>query len=252
MATGAATADGATADLPPHARAALDAFLAEAREAFGPALRAAVLYGSAAEGRLRASSDLNLLLVLERFDAAAAERLAPALRAAQASARLATMFLLAAELPAAAEAFASKFADIRRRHRVLLGADPFEGLAIPRAAEIGRLRQELLNFALRGRASIAAGADRDDALARWMVEAAGPLRAAAGVLAELEGEPPLPAREALERAAAREGPEAAAAVALLPGLRAGGLPPPGTAGPAAGRLLDLADRLRARAAALRP
>jgi predicted nucleotidyltransferase len=246
-------AAAAVADLPEAARSALATFLEEARAAFGPDLRSAVLYGSAAEGRLRASSDINLLLVLDRLEPAAAERLAAPYRAARARARIEAMFLRADELPAAAEAFASKFADMRRRHRVLFGTDPLAALVIPRAAEALRLRQELLNLVLRGRSSLVLDADRDDALARVLAELAGPLRAAAGTLREIEGAPPIGARESLEAEAAREGPEFAAAVAILPAVRAGSLPPAGTAGPSLAALLALAERLRARAtAAIRP
>ena len=44
---------------------------------------------------------------------------------AHAAVRLTAMFLLARRSPPAAEAFAQKFADVRRRRRVLHGADPF-------------------------------------------------------------------------------------------------------------------------------
>ncbi len=45
----------------------LDAVVDAARRAFGDDLRSIVLFGSAAEGRLRATSDVNLMLVLRRF-----------------------------------------------------------------------------------------------------------------------------------------------------------------------------------------
>ena len=58
---------------------------------------------------------------------------------------------------AAAEAFAVKFGDIGRRHRMLHGVDPFEALTASRAATIARLRQVLLNQLLRLRASLRRG-----------------------------------------------------------------------------------------------
>jgi len=55
-------------------------FVEAARGAFGPDLRAVVLYGSAAEGRLRATSDVNVILVLGTFDRARAEALREPMR----------------------------------------------------------------------------------------------------------------------------------------------------------------------------
>jgi predicted nucleotidyltransferase len=44
--------------------AEIDEFVAAARDAFGDQLVSVVLYGSAAEGALRATSDVNVLVVL--------------------------------------------------------------------------------------------------------------------------------------------------------------------------------------------
>src|SRR5262245_3653471 len=57
-------------DLPPEISRVLDDFLARAREALGADLESVVLYGSAAEGALRPTSDVNVLLVLTAFDRA--------------------------------------------------------------------------------------------------------------------------------------------------------------------------------------
>src|SRR5206468_3891118 len=55
-------------DLPDRVRQVLDGIVDAARRAFGDDLRSVVLYGSAAEGRLRATSDVNVMFVLARFD----------------------------------------------------------------------------------------------------------------------------------------------------------------------------------------
>jgi len=46
----------------------LDSFLDSAKQSFGQDLLSVVLYGSAAEGRMRAASDVNLMLVLRQFN----------------------------------------------------------------------------------------------------------------------------------------------------------------------------------------
>src|SRR5947208_706963 len=101
--------------LPQDVAQGLEGFVAAAKEALGDDLVAAVLFGSAAEGRMRASSDVNLLLVLARFEPERIDRIREPLRLAHATIRLEAMVILESELNEAAEAFAVKFADIRAR-----------------------------------------------------------------------------------------------------------------------------------------
>jgi predicted nucleotidyltransferase len=75
-------------DLPPPVNRVLTDFGAAARDAFGADLKSIILYGSAAEGRLRATSDVNVLLVLSVFDPAKANQLREPFRIAQAAVRL--------------------------------------------------------------------------------------------------------------------------------------------------------------------
>ena len=242
--------DAATRDLPATASTVLNDFLAKAKEILGGDLRSAVLYGSAAEGRLRPTSDLNLILVLERFEPAAMDRLRETLRLGQAAARLAVMFLLASEVASAMQAFAAKFADVKRRRRVLLGEDPFAGLAIPRAAEIARLRQVLLNLVLRLRAAYASDGDREERLALAVADAAGPLRSCAATLLELQGSPAASGKEALETLASQAGGGQGNTLRRVSEARETRILPPGTAAPTLLAVVDLAQRLRSQAEAL--
>src|SRR6185295_2742725 len=105
--------------LPPNVDRVLTEFVNESRKAFDHDLSAVVLYGSGAEGKLRATSDVNVLLVLTHFDREKADQLRKPLRLAHAAIRLKAMFLLESELQTAVKAFAVKFADILRRRRVL-------------------------------------------------------------------------------------------------------------------------------------
>ena len=109
------------------------------------------------------------------------------MRHAHATVRLRAMFLLADEVAAAAEAFAQKFDDVRRRHRVLWGRDPFATLAPSRAALVGRVNQVLLNLALRLRAAYVERSPREEQLVAVVADAAAPLRTAAASLLDLEG-----------------------------------------------------------------
>lgn len=188
-------------DLPPSVAQILEDVLCQMTEALGEHLQSVVLFGSGAEGRLRATSDVNLFVLLSHFDPAKMEPLREPLQAAKAVVKLSVMVLLREEFAAAAEAFADKFSDIRRRRRVLFGEDPFATLQTPRQAIVYRLRQVLLNLTLRLRNAYLQGSVREEQLPLVIADAAGPIRASAATLLELEGERVGSPKEALIRMA---------------------------------------------------
>lgn len=239
-------------DLPDTVRQAVDSLIEAARHAFGEALRSVVLYGSAAEGRLRATSDVNLLFVLERFDAAAADQLREPFRFASASADVTAMFVLEEELSnGAPAAFAEKYADIKRRHRVLFGDDPFARITIPRPALVRHLQQVLLNLAIRLREMYIERSLREEQCAVTVAEAAGPLRTSAASILELEGNAAGSPKEALERIVRELG--RAELVELLPHIseaRETRALPPGKAAAHLFTTLELARALYRRSLAL--
>lgn len=238
-------------DLPIHVGRALQDFIAAAQLAFGDRLRSAVLFGSAAEGRLRPTSDVNLILVLTAFERADADRMREPLRLAHAAALVEPMWLLEREIAPATESFAVKFADVLRRRRVLVGPDPFAGVSVSRAAEIARLRQVTLNLTLRWREQYVLRSLREEQARGLLADAAGPLRACAAALLDLEGTPADSARAALEQVCARLGGAFAGLPARLSDARqdrplAAGEAPDAlfTAAELAAALHDRATRLR--------
>jgi predicted nucleotidyltransferase len=191
MAEGGTATGGTTAfsGLPAHVAAILESFVGEARDALGPDLVSVVLFGSAADGKLQASSDVNLILVLAAFDAGKLKDISDTLQAAEAAIQLRVMFLLEREIAAAMDFFAQKFADVLRRHRVLFGKDVFAAKTVSRQPEIFRLRQILLNLTLRLREACVSRGQQAEQVAHVLAETFGPLRAAAATLMELEGKP---------------------------------------------------------------
>ncbi|MBL8519898.1 MAG: nucleotidyltransferase domain-containing protein [Betaproteobacteria bacterium] len=242
----------APASLEPAVQSALDDFVEACQASFRGELASIVLFGSAAEGRLRATSDVNVIVVLKQFDKAGADRLRDPLRFAKAAVDLNAMFVLQDELGAAMEAFALKFADIAHRHRVLFGADPFVNVALPRDALIRRLKQVLLNMQIRARERYILLSPREEQLIRFIADSAGPLRAAAVSLAELEGKPsPESPKAALESfVAGLNDPELAASLHALSVARETQALDAGTSGPVAMALMLLIGRLRERVEAL--
>ena len=103
--------------LPTNVASVLSSFLTAARDALSDDLVSAVLFGSAAEGRLGPTSDVNLLLVLRTFTPDKIVPMRDAFLTAEAAIKLRAMFVLEDELSTAAEFFAQKFADILRGTR---------------------------------------------------------------------------------------------------------------------------------------
>lgn len=188
--------------LPDTVARSLTMFVDAARTALDEDLQSVVLFGSAAEGQLRPTSDVNVILVLRRFEAARIDAVRDPLRTAHAAIRLEAMFLLASEIDAAVEAFAVKFADVLRRRHILYGADPFAAITLSPAAELARLRQVLLNLILRLRQRYVLHSLRPEQAARDLADAAGPLRACAAALLEVVGRPAPSPKQALVTLAA--------------------------------------------------
>jgi predicted nucleotidyltransferase len=206
--------------LSPTVNQVLQQFLSAAKESLGEHLLSIVLYGSAAEGKLRATSDVNLILVLTTFKQAEVDLLRTPLRVAQSAIELRVMFLLKDEIPQAAHSFASKFSDILRRRVVLYGNDPFVSIAIPQEARILELKQQILNQVLRLRALYVSRSLRKEQLSLVIAHAVGPLRSSAAALLEIQESPAISAQQALERLGSELGvPNWSQTVALLSSLQ---------------------------------
>jgi predicted nucleotidyltransferase len=232
--------------MPVGTRRFLEDFVEATKGAIGADVRSIVLFGSGAEGRLRETSDVNVLVMLARFEPKAVASLREPLAVAAAAVRLNAMFLVEGELAAAARLFAVKFADIQHRHLVLHGDDPFVDLRIPREAEIVRLNQVLLNLTLRLRQSYATAGLHEERLALVVADAAGPLRVSAQMLLELEGRAAPTPKEALTHVA-RELEAPPDLVDVISRSREQGHLAPGIAPKALVDLLTLLGSMRARA-----
>ena len=239
------------AQLPEAVAKSLQEFVTVAQKTLEPDLRAIVLFGSAAEGKLRATSDVNVLVVLSAWTPARMDAIRDPLRNTQAAIGLSAMFVLEPELPAAMEAFAVKFSDILRRRRLLCGSDPFAGLAVPRQAELHRLRQVLLNLVLRMRERYLFTSGREEQAEHVIAQVAGPLRASAATLLELAGESAPSPKAALESIAQKmPGPGWQETLTTLSQAREGQALGKGVAPSTLLRLVELATVMYERASKL--
>ena len=113
----------------------LDGLTAQLQLAFGPALTAVVLYGSAARGeRVEGRSDLNVLVVVRELSPAALRAAAAAADAWSQAGHAPPLILTDAEWRSSRDVFAMEHADIAARHSVLAGALP--DLPAPDAAHL--------------------------------------------------------------------------------------------------------------------
>ena len=232
-------------DLPLQVSCVLKEFIDAAQTAFASDLESIILFGSAAEGQLRATSDVNVILLLTQFDQRGADAMREPLRVAQAAIHLSPMFIVGAELPAAITAFAEKFSDILRLRRILFGSDPFVSVTIPREVVIVRLDQVLLNLVLRLREAYVMRGLREEQLALAVADAAGPLRSAAATFFELSAQPYTSPKSALEALVHLVGdPSWIEVLPRISEAREKLVLPPGIAGPTLLKLIEITAEMR--------
>jgi predicted nucleotidyltransferase len=113
-------------------------------QAYGPALRSVILYGSVPRGdAVSGLSDINMLIVVERIRLADLERVTPLARHWIVEQRCAPMLIGAEDWPRAGDAFAIEVAEMRDHRQVLFGDDPLAGAPVDRAALRGQAEHEL-------------------------------------------------------------------------------------------------------------
>ncbi|MGE3317969.1 MAG: hypothetical protein AB7I18_01625 [Candidatus Berkiella sp.] len=184
-------------DLPVNVQQSLADFVTSAKQYCQDSLISIVLYGSGAEGRLRASSDVNLILVLRSYDIECINPLREKLRLYHAAIQLNVMFILESEIDIAVDAFAVKFTDVLNRHRVLYGTDPFNNIKVSRIATLERLKQVIINLTLRLRERYALVSLREEQLVHVIADVSGPIRSCAAAILNLEGKRETHPKEAL-------------------------------------------------------
>ena len=237
-----------TEDLPPPVAVVLEEFVATLLRAAGSKLDAVILFGSAAESRLRPTSDVNLLVVAEELTLQQLDSVRLALLAGRSAAGLTVMFLDKSELAHAMEAFAVKFTDIKARHRVLYGKSPLDSIEISRDAAIRRVRQVLLNLTLRLRERYVIDGEHEERLARFLADITGPVRASAAAVIALKDGRILAPKTALEELVA--GAEWDQALQGISSVHRGEHLPPGATRQLFGDVLRLLVALDATAYAL--
>ncbi|HMW50101.1 MAG TPA: hypothetical protein PKC70_17525, partial [Cellvibrionaceae bacterium] len=120
--------------------------------------------------------------VLSQFCALAHTALQPALRQARAGIQLHVMFVETQELQQTADCFTAKFADIKARHRLVLGSDTLAAIDIKLPQLAHSAQQMLINFQLRSREQFLLAHSREEQLIKLIATAAAPLRSSAAAV----------------------------------------------------------------------
>lgn len=179
MSTTAATSLEA---LPAAARAPLLALKDTLEKAEGPNLAALVVYGSAARGGYEPeTSDLDVIVVLHDTSLAHLRAIAEPLLLARHEGRVEAMILKLANIARASDVFPLLYDDVRQRHVLLSGSDPFAGLEIKDEHRRLRIEQELCEARIRMRRAVVdalgSEANMSGAVARKVKQLRGPLHA---------------------------------------------------------------------------
>lgn len=141
----------------------LDELVSQLRQVHGDALRAVVLYGSAASGEdIAGRSDLNVLAIAEAMPPATLRALGQTMRAWQEAGHPPVLAMTEHEWRSSADIFPIEYADILERHRVLHGSLPLDGVSVRPEDLRLQLEQEAMGKLLRLRRSVmVAGTDTD-------------------------------------------------------------------------------------------
>lgn len=146
-----------------------------------------VLFGSAAENRIRAHSDINLLIVLKSCQLSVLDKIKSEYRDQHNLIHVSCMFLEHGEIINACQSFPLKFLDISKRHQVLAGENIVKEFRIDSSNLKFQLQQTIMNLRLRLRERYSQVSQSEEQLVHIMNEFSGPLRSVAFSLISMNG-----------------------------------------------------------------
>jgi hypothetical protein len=206
----------------------LEGLTSQLRGAFGDALRAVVLYGSAAGGDTHGKhSDQNVLVIVREIPPASLAPMGALTRAWNEAGNPAPLTMTEAEWRSSLDVFAIEHADIRERHRILYAADGYQpiGTAAPHKADLRQqLEYEAMGTLLRFRGAAFASAGSSDKQSALLTASLSQVLVLFRAVLRLCGETPATDAESVCKAvAAHAGLDAAPFLAVVQ-MRRGGDP----------------------------
>jgi predicted nucleotidyltransferase len=175
-------AESALGALPESAQGPLQELVEALEKAAGSNLAALVVYGSAVRGGFEPGrSDIDVIVVLHDTGLPNLKSISEPLMLARFRGRVEAMILKHDNIAAASDVFPLLYDDVRQRHVVLSGSDPFVDLKIENTHRRLRIEQELREARIRMRRAVvdALGSEAGIAgsVARKVKQIRGPLHA---------------------------------------------------------------------------
>lgn len=228
-ATASATGKAGVAALPDGVRDRLLEFTKALETALGKDLVGILVHGSVVRGEYRpGESDVDVIVVLETADFAHLEAIGNAMQLARYSARIEAMILCESEIAGASDAFPLLYDEIKQRHILLCGRDPFSSVEVHDTHRRLRIEQELREAQIRLRRAVTDAFGAREAIAGAVVRKVKQVRAPLHALLALKGiacAPDLPSVlakvaetygvDVAPLRAAREAPDAAHAALVM-------------------------------------
>ncbi len=182
------------------AKMTLDDLVAQLRAAYGGALRAVVLYGSAAAGeRATPRSDDNVLVVVDTLGMPQLRAVAATARAWNEAGHAPPLTLTTAEWRSSADVFPMEYSDVLDHHRTLHGALPVEGIRVEPDDLRTQVEQQTLGKLLQLRQGILAAGGNAPRLLELLEASLGTLMTVFRAVLRLHGARPPVDYEALSR-----------------------------------------------------
>lgn len=151
----AARSTAGVAALPAAVRERLEEFTTNLQAALGGDLVGVLVHGSVVRGEYRpGESNVDVLIVLEKADFAHLEAIGEGVQRARYSARIETLIVTEGEIAGAADAFPLFYDEIKQRHILLAGRDPFAAVEVHDTYRRLRIEQELRDAQLRMRRAV--------------------------------------------------------------------------------------------------
>ncbi len=143
------------AALPPHIRERLDELTRSLAAALGANLVGVLVHGSVVRGEYRpGESDVGVVIVLDKAEFGDLDSISSALQTARYAARIEATIITEREIAGASDAFPLRYDDIKQRHILLVGRDPFASVEVHDRHRRLRIEQELREAQIRLRRAV--------------------------------------------------------------------------------------------------
>jgi predicted nucleotidyltransferase len=179
--------------LPAGVRARVEEFTKGLCAALGDDLVGILVHGSVVRGEYRpGESDVDVIIILEKADFAHLDAIGNAVQLARYSARIEAMILTEDEIAGASDAFPLLYDEIKQRHILLTGRDPFAAVEVHDTHRRLRIEQELREAQIRLRRAVTDAFGAREAVGGAVVRKVRQVRAPLHALLLLKGIPCAP------------------------------------------------------------